>query len=124
MDKLINAYKVLSDETRLRIMVLLAQGDLCVCQLSGVLGIPQPKVSKHLAKLRDMGFVCDERFEQFISYRLNSDSQIINCIIKFTLDNIGECPQLLLDQTRLNEKEKFLNQCREKLNSSKCSAVD
>ena len=55
MNKLLNYFKVLSDETRLRIMVLLFHNELCVCQLTGITGISQPNVSKHLAKLRDIG---------------------------------------------------------------------
>ena len=61
MEKLINFLKLLSDETRLRIMVLLYHQELCVCELCGVMDISQPNVSKHLAKMRNMGFVKDER---------------------------------------------------------------
>lgn len=61
MDKLINYFKILSDETRLRIMVLLFHNKFCVCQLTGITGISQPNISKHLAKLRDTGLVKDEK---------------------------------------------------------------
>ncbi len=62
MDKLLNYFKLLSDETRLRIMVLLYHGgEFCVCQITGITGISQPNVSKHLARLRDMGLVKDEK---------------------------------------------------------------
>ncbi len=61
MDKLINYFKLLSDETRLRIMVLLYHNEFCVCQMTGITGISQPNVSKHLARLRDMGLVKDEK---------------------------------------------------------------
>ena len=61
MDKLLNYFKLLSDEPRLRIMVLLYHGEFCVCQVTGITGISQPNVSKHLARLRDMGLVKDEK---------------------------------------------------------------
>jgi len=76
MDKLIDFFKVLSDETRLRILVLLYHKKLCVCEICGITGEPQPKISKHLAKLRDMGFVKDERQEQFIFYDLNLNDKV------------------------------------------------
>ena len=66
MNQLTNIFKLLSDETRLRMMVLLYQEELCVCELSGVLEVPQPRVSKNLSKLRDMNLVADNRKEKFV----------------------------------------------------------
>jgi ArsR family transcriptional regulator len=64
--------KSLGDPTRLRIMVLLTrEGELCVCELTHVLGEIQPKVSRHLALLRESGTVLDRRQGQWIYYRLN-----------------------------------------------------
>ncbi|MCB2294536.1 metalloregulator ArsR/SmtB family transcription factor [Clostridium algoriphilum] len=77
-----NLFKVLSDETRLRILVLLYHKKLCVCQIQGILEEPQPKISKHLSKLRDMGFVKDERQEQFIYYRIDKDNELLNEILE------------------------------------------
>ena len=53
MNQLTSIFKLLSDETRLRMMVLLFQQDLCVCEISGILEVPQSRVSKNLSKLRD-----------------------------------------------------------------------
>lgn len=90
MYKLTNLFKVLSDETRLRILVLLYNKELCVCQLQGILEEEsQPKISKHLAKLRDMGFVNDERKEKFIYYYL-SDNEMLKDILKSVIDNANE----------------------------------
>jgi len=112
MDHVTDVFKVLSDETRLRIIILLAQGELCVCQLSGILAIAQPKISKHLAKLRDMGFVSIRRSDKFIYYRLEETNAILNCIAKDILANIDQYPRLIADQHRIDEKETFLKQCR------------
>lgn len=111
MDKLINIFKILSDETRLRIIILLAQQDLCVCELSGVLNIPQPKVSKSLSKLRDMNLVADERKEKYIFYKIKTESVILTSTVKNIMNNMDECPQLIIDKSRLADKEKYLNQC-------------
>ncbi len=112
MDKLLNTFKVLSDETRVRLLVMLHHKKLCVCELCGVLGESQPKVSKHLAKLRDMGFVKDERQEQFIFYYLNLDNKILNTILKEIVDNLEEYPTLSKDLQQLEGVEKFIQACK------------
>lgn len=111
MNQLTDFFKVLSDETRLRIVALLAQEDLCVCEMCGVLGLSQPKVSKHLAKLRDMDFVTDERKEQFIFYSLKIEDEALAKMIKNIIDNIEKYPQLKVDSERLVDKGMYLNQC-------------
>jgi ArsR family transcriptional regulator len=64
--------KLLSDPTRSRcLMLLLAEGELCVCELTFALDDIQPKISRHLAVLRDARVVLDERKGQWIHYRLN-----------------------------------------------------
>lgn len=85
MDQLTNLYKLLSDETRLRILLMLNHKKLCVCQLQGILGESQPKISKHLGKLRDLGVVRDERKEQFIFYYLNDENKMLKEILETTL---------------------------------------
>ena len=50
-------FRAFSDRTRLRILQMLSGGELCVCHIVDVLGVPQPKVSRHLAYLRKAGLV-------------------------------------------------------------------
>lgn len=64
--------KALSDETRLRILSLLMEGELCVCDLMTVLRLPQSTVSRHLATLRNTGWVTDRREGLWIYYSLNT----------------------------------------------------
>jgi ArsR family transcriptional regulator len=67
-------FRALGDLTRLRILVLLAgEGELCVCELTHALDEIQPKVSRHLAQLRELGLVLDRRQGQWIYYRMNLD---------------------------------------------------
>lgn len=101
MYKLTDLFKVLSDETRLRIVTLLYNKKLCVCQLQGILQEEsQPKISKHLAKLRDMGFVKDERKEKFIYYYLN-DNEMLKEILKNIIDNSSQYEVIKDDLERL-----------------------
>ena len=111
MIQLTNVFKILSDETRLRIIVLLFKEDLCVCELSGILEVPQPKISKNLSKLRDMNFVMDERKEKFVFYSLRSGNDVLNNILENITENLSNYPQLALDRSRLSDKEKYLTQC-------------
>ena len=64
----------LSDTTRLRMLVLLlAQEELCVCELTEALVLPQPKVSRHLAILREAEMLLDRRSGLWIYYRIHPD---------------------------------------------------
>ncbi|AGO55817.1 metalloregulator ArsR/SmtB family transcription factor [Serratia plymuthica] len=65
-------FKNLSDDTRLNLVLLLRQaGELCVCELSGALDESQPKISRHLAMLRESGLLLDRREGKWIFYRLS-----------------------------------------------------
>jgi len=112
MNKLTDFFKVLSDETRLRILILLYHKKLCVCEMCGITGEPQPKISKHLAKLRDMGFVKDERQEQFIFYDLNLNDKVYKEILEKIVDNINDYPELKSDIEKCKYAEKYLEACR------------
>jgi ArsR family transcriptional regulator len=66
-------FSLLSDETRLRCLVLLQkEGELCVCEISQIIESMQPKISRHLALMRNSGLVSDERRGQWVYYSLNS----------------------------------------------------
>jgi DNA-binding transcriptional ArsR family regulator len=67
---MIQIYRCLCDETRLRILHLLKQGPLCVCHFQEILQLPQVAVSKHLAYLRRTGMVEARRHEQWMIYSL------------------------------------------------------
>lgn len=67
-------FKCLADETRLKSLLLIQQqGELCVCELMSALGEIQPKISRHLAILRQEKILLDRRQGQWIYYRLNPD---------------------------------------------------
>jgi ArsR family transcriptional regulator, arsenate/arsenite/antimonite-responsive transcriptional repressor len=65
-------FKCLSDDTRLRCITLLQQeGKLCVCELTAALALSQPKISRHLASLRQCGLLLDSREGQWVYYQIN-----------------------------------------------------
>lgn len=83
-------FSILSDETRLRCLVLLEkEGELCVCEISQIIGSTQPKMSRHLALMRNSGVVSDERRGQWVYYNLSpSLPDWAKRIIKSTLENL------------------------------------
>ena len=116
MNKLTNIFKILSDENRLRMVVLLYQEELCVCELSGILGIPQPRISQNLSKLRDLNVVDSERKEKFVFYSLKRENGIFADILENIIKNMEAYPQFLRDKNELKDKEKYSNQCCEVIN--------
>ncbi len=65
-------FKCLSDETRLRCITLLQkEGKLCVCELTTALALSQPKISRHLASLRQCSLLQDSREGQWVFYQIN-----------------------------------------------------
>lgn len=65
-------FKCLSDETRLKCTLLVhSEGKLCVCELMAALDDSQPKISRHLAQLRNCGILVDERQGQWVFYSIN-----------------------------------------------------
>ena len=65
-------FKNLSDETRLGIVLLLKEmGELCVCDLCAALDQSQPKISRHLAMLRESGLLLDRKPGKWVHYRLS-----------------------------------------------------
>ena len=65
-------FRMLADPTRLRIIMLLtAEGELCVCELTHALGLSQPKISRHLAHLRESSLLLSHRAGQWMYYRIN-----------------------------------------------------
>lgn len=68
----VELFKALGDEIRLKSLLLLEdEGELCVCELMAALNEPQPKISRHLALMREAAVVVDRRQGQWVFYRLN-----------------------------------------------------
>mgnify|MGYP000911947817 CR=1 FL=1 len=108
MKLLVDFFKILSDETRLRILVLLFHQKLCVCELCGIMDESQPKVSKHLARLRDIGIIEAQREEQFMFYYLTIKDNLFNSIIKDIINNIDDYPVLKNDIEKSKDALKYI----------------
>lgn len=96
-------FKTLSDPTRLRVLVLLAQeGELCVCELTHALDAIQPKISRHLALLREAEVVLDRRQGQWIYYRLNPELPAwAQSVLRETAAGLGDQKLFTRDRNKL-----------------------
>jgi ArsR family transcriptional regulator len=100
-------FKALADRTRLRLLHLLFDGELCVCHLVQALDLPQPTASRHLAYLRRAGLVLRRREAQWFYYRLapargKFHAQLLACL------RLGcrDLPEVEQDRQRLSGKKR------------------
>jgi ArsR family transcriptional regulator len=77
MNDIVKIFKALSDSSRLRIMMLLLQRELCVCELMFILEQEQSRVSHHLRVLRDAGIAEDVRDGRWIIYRVPEEARML-----------------------------------------------
>ncbi len=105
MKDLVAIFKALSDETRLRIIKLLEQGELCVCDITAALDLVQPKVSFHLSTLKEAGLIKDRKQGRWIHYRLD-ESEMMRRMLLVTINERLNGQAVAVDKKRL---ARFLN---------------
>ena len=98
-------FKMLADSTRLRCLLLMqAEGELCVCELTHALNLSQPKISRHLAHLREAGVLVARRNGTWMNYRINPDLQGWALdILQTTLDGVRETEPFISDKKILDK---------------------
>lgn len=102
MENLINIFKALSDETRLKIVKLLEHGELCVCDIVAALGTIQPKISFHLGVLKEAGLIKDRKQGKWVHYCLDDSDIFRRFLILSTLERISK-ESVMDDSKRLKE---------------------
>src|ERR1700682_1269595 len=96
-------FRALADPTRLRLLNLIADREICVCYFVEILGISQPKISRHLAYLRRAGIAAARRQGRWIHYRLVVPGDAVaSSILKETLKHLRERPDMRRDFARLD----------------------
>jgi ArsR family transcriptional regulator len=101
MNDLVTIFKALSDETRLRIIKLLEQGELCVCDITAALDIVQPKVSFHLRALKEAGLIKDRKQGKWIHYSLSEKDLFRRMLILSTCERMQDS-MIASDRKRLD----------------------
>ena len=116
---LIEIFKALGDENRIRILNLLIRQELCVCEIETVLDMTQSNVSRHLNKLKTSGVITSEKKSQWVYYKVNNKFiEENNLLYEFIKNKMDENTQLLRDIERL-KKYKNSNFTCEQLRENK-----
>lgn len=102
MKNLVSILKSLSDETRLRIINLLYEQELCVCDIMVTLNISQTKASRHLQYLKNAGLVEDRKHAQWVYYSIvrSDETKFIDTLV---YDNLRCVQQFKFDLNNLKE---------------------
>jgi len=95
-------FKALSDETRLRILKLLEEGELCVCDLTAALEMTQPNISFHLGILREAGLIKDRKEGRWSYYDLNFSDIMNRIVVPTALARFGGV-KVMEDRERLTQ---------------------
>ena len=103
--ELADVFRALADETRLRILSLLRDGEVCVCHLQGSLRLPQPTISRHLAYLRKAGLAEARREGVWMYYRLASPrSPVVKQVVASALHAMTHAESTVQDVARLEQE--------------------
>jgi ArsR family transcriptional regulator len=108
MKELVKVFKAVADPNRIRILKMLQQKKMCVCELAAVLGITQPSVSRHLSMMREAGLVSDERDGQWINYELCEEkvNQYAPIIIRHIKEWINDYPRIKEDAGKIKHLDR------------------
>ena len=97
-------FQALGDNTRLRLLNLMGNQEICVCYLVEVLGQPQPKISRHLAYLRRAGIVAARREGKWMHYRIVVPQNLgASQVLQQTLTWLREERAMQSDRARLTK---------------------
>ena len=108
MLKIINITKALSDENRVRALMMLAGDELCVCQIIEMLGLAPSTVSKHMAILRQAGLVDKRKEGRWIYYRLaDSSAEIESEILGWLQKHLKKDKTISDDAGQLRKMQKI-----------------
>ena len=102
LEALTKVYAALADPTRLRILSLLGEGEICVCHIHASLDVPQPTASRHLAYLRKSGLVEARRDGIWMHYKMAAlDNPVVAAVVKAALHALTHADISAKDERRL-----------------------
>lgn len=92
-------FRALGQETRLKIMYLLRDQELCVCELEAILGISQSAVSQHLRVLKEANLVTERRMGQWVLYQQNQEQLVQQLTVYLqSMKPGGDAPSVFRDE--------------------------
>ena len=97
-------FRALADRTRLRLLNLMADKEICVCYFVEILGMSQPKISRHLAYLRCARIVVARRQGRWMHYRIMTPrNSVASAVLAETLAHLRQLPEMQADLARLDQ---------------------
>ena len=111
---MIEIFKALSEETRLRIFAQILKGDMCVCEIEGSLELTQSNASRHLTALKRAGILQSYKNAQWAYYRINDDFIRNNKeLYEYLIAKTKELPTYEKDSRRYSDcKSKDMCSCK------------
>lgn len=108
MREFMSIAKALADENRVRTLMFLSGGELCVCQIIEMLGLAPSTVSKHLTILRQAGLIESRKDGRWIYYRLadRGASAAVHGALRWVRDALASDPQTIADSRLLKKVQK------------------
>jgi ArsR family transcriptional regulator, arsenate/arsenite/antimonite-responsive transcriptional repressor len=110
MNEFLNIIRAISDENRLRAIMALQTGELCVCQIVELLQLAHSTVSKHMSILKQAGLVGSRKKGRWVYYRLREgDEASVLCrqALSWACSAVSSDPLILEDQRQLSDVSKF-----------------
>ena len=83
-------FKALSDETRIRILSLMKEGEVCVCDIAETLQMTQPNISFHISLLKEAGLIKDRKNGRWIHYSLDDSDMFKRFLLLGVFENMGK----------------------------------
>jgi ArsR family transcriptional regulator len=111
MQELLNIFKALSDETRLKMLKVFQKGEICVCDLVSVLDTSQPKISFHLNVLKEAGLIKDRKQGKWVHYSINDSDMFRRFLVLSVMEKIPEAA-MKDNYTRLSKMINIKNKNR------------
>jgi ArsR family transcriptional regulator len=109
VQEILTIFKALSEGTRLRILKLLENGELCVCDIVAALDTIQPKVSFHLSTLKEAGLITDRKQGKWVHYKMNDSDIFRRFLLLSALERIS-AEAVAEDMRRLKDFMKVKHQ--------------
>jgi ArsR family transcriptional regulator len=110
MDEFVKIMKSLTDKNRIRILKMLEQKPLCVCEIKSVLDISTSTVSSHLSILKNSGFITDRKDGKWVEYSLrrNADDPVLHQILAMLPGWLNDNEFVISDKMKLKDVDRNL----------------
>ena len=105
----IEILKAIGEPNRVRILMMLLQKPLCVCEITSILKLNTSTVSNHLSFLRNQGYILDEKDGKWINYRINdrSENQIVREVLALLPAWFADEPIIIDDKNKINTVDRY-----------------